>query len=64
MEKTNLIDSFDYRDSSYFNNEDCYEFKNSYGQLYKSKANFDKGYWWLNDYYKATTVVCRVIKRL
>ena len=47
------------RNSSYFNDRDVYEFKNSFGLVYKSKANFDKGFWWLNDYYKATSVLCR-----
>ena len=51
---------FSFRDSSYFNDKDFFEFKNSLGTTYKSKANFDKGFWWLNDYYKATTVLCRL----
>lgn len=53
--------SFLYRDNSYFNEHSEYEFKNSFGLVYKGKANFDKGFWWLNNYYKATSVLCRLV---
>lgn len=53
--------SFLHRDNSYFNENSEYEFKNSFGLVYKAKANFDKGFWWLNDYYKATSVLCRLV---
>lgn len=53
--------SFLYRDNSYFNEHSEYEFKNSFGLVYKGKANFDKGFWWLNNYYKATSVLSRLV---
>jgi hypothetical protein len=60
--KADVSESFLYRDSSYFNEHSEYEFINTFGMIYKGKVNFDKGFWWLNDYYKATSVLCRLVK--
>lgn len=55
------MEDFKYRDNSDFNDKDTYEFKTNTG-LKKSKANYDKGFWWLNDFYKASSVPTKVIK--
>lgn len=47
----------DYRESSYFNDNDDYIFE-IHGIIKEGKANFDRGFWWINNYYKATTVKC------
>lgn len=49
----------DYRESTYFNENDTYVFE-SKGIIKEGKANFDRGFWWINNYYKATTVKCVV----
>ena len=47
-------DKFDYRTD--FNEDDTYVYLNSFGITKTSKATRDKGFWWFDNYYKATTV--------
>lgn len=51
-----------YRDASYFNTNDVYLFDNGLGQVKNSYATFDKGFWWLDDFWKATSVKCKKVK--
>ena len=48
---------FQYRDSSYFNEQDIYKFKTAF-TAFESKVHFIKGYWWTKEslHYKCTTI--------
>jgi hypothetical protein len=59
VEVTDL--GLEYRESNYFNENDTYLFE-THGILKEGKANFEKGFWWMNNYYKATTVKCVIAK--
>jgi hypothetical protein len=54
------MDEFEYRDKSFFNEEDTYEFKSS-TNVFKSKVDFDRGGWTTIESlrYKAETLPCR-----
>jgi len=53
----------EYRDNEYFNEKDIYLFKDSIGMTFKSKVEFDKGYWTTVESlrYKAITLLCKKI---
>lgn len=64
-EKDELISSLkkiniSYRDSDYFNDRNCFLFKDNYDKWMVSKVHWYNGSWFTNDglKYKATTVKC------
>ena len=54
-----------YRDTTYFNENDYYVFEDL-NRYFVSKVHFEKGYWWTNEslQFKATTMECVNFKDL
>lgn len=56
------------RDNDCFNDKSIYSFKNSFGQVFESKANLENGYWWLTSdrglKYKACSVLCEIKSKI
>lgn len=49
---------FKYRENGYFNENDTYLVKTHGTLLHQAKATFEKGFWWFNNHWKATSVEC------
>jgi hypothetical protein len=50
----------DYRESSYFNENDTFLFERNDGRRFESKCHFEKGFWWTNESlnYKCISIMC------
>lgn len=53
-----MENNLEFRDKTYFNENDTYLYDNGLGTLVESKATFENGFYWLSNRYKATTVKC------
>jgi hypothetical protein len=52
--------SFEYRESTYFNDTDTFVFVDNCNMVFESKVHFEKGNWWTNEglNYKCTSIKC------
>ena len=48
---------FKYRENGYFNESDTYLVQ-THNTVHEAKATFEKGFWWFNNHWKATSVEC------